>query len=905
MDILSGGCVTATDRRAIWQDQPACYQKDKAMNVTKDDHVDDIFAKDRFPVGRIEAPPELAPGPPGGATLPGFAGRPALSGSSGVPFSGQNSPESVWKAAGPLNEPRTPARLLVVDANAARSDRLARILADCCDVRIVSDGEAALTATVACLPDLLLMDLALLRRCHFKIMRTLKTGSGTRHIPVIAIADGAGEDALKEAMEAGVDDFLVRPFSRSELFARIATARARRAMSEEQRDGEVCYRTLLETVKDGVLLAQDRRLAAANHAFAALLGYTEEGCAGLSFEDLVAPEDLDLWNERYRRTIGDAPEPHGRYEVAFLRQDGERLILEIVIRRTRHDGRSAMLGVVRDTTGRRQLEAAQTRLLRMIGASQDFAAHRNMDGGVEYLSTVARDLTERIRAEDALRDSEERFRRIVQQAPIPIFVHALDGEILEMSSAVTRLTGWTREDIPDARSWFLKCRRVPAGQVDAKLEEERQRFLRDAQPEPQEITMWTRFGEPRLWLVHDSAPMRLPDGRRLLATMAIDLTERRHAEEGLRAAERQKDEFIAMLAHELRNPLAPIRNAVQVLREPQLAVPELQWARNVIDRQVAHMSRLLEDLLDVSRVNHGTLLLRRTPMNLMVAIEQAVETSRPLVSFRRHTLNQAVPGEPLMVEGDLPRLVQVFSNLLNNAAKYTGNGGNIDLTAEAEEDEAVVRVRDNGRGIPPELLPRIFDVFTQDERLLDRTQGGLGLGLALVRRLVDMHGGRVEAHSDGPGCGAEFVVRLPRLPLAAAAEGPDTAGGGPAPRPAALRILVVDDNVDSAESMALLLSLDGHEVRTAFDGQGALVEAAEFQPRAVLLDIGLPGMDGYEVARRMRELPGLHDVLMIAITGYGQEDDRTRSKAAGFDHHLVKPVDPEALSRLLGALVQD
>jgi PAS domain S-box-containing protein len=526
-------------------------------------------------------------------------------------------------------------------------------------------------------------------------------------------------------------------------------------------------------------------------------------------------------------------------------------------------------------------------------------AHRNADGSVEYLSTVARDLSERIRAEEALRESEERFRRVVQQAPIPIFVHAQDGQVLEMSAAVTRLTGWTREDIPDARAWYLKGRRLSADKIETELEEDRRRFVREESPELREITVWTRFGEPRLWLVQDSAPMKLPDGRPLMTSMAIDLTERRRAEEGLHAAERQKDEFIAMLAHELRNPLAPIRNAVQVLREPQLAAPELNWVRDVIDRQVAQMSRLMDDLLDVSRVTHGTLTLRRGPVDLAEVLEQAVEASRPAINFRRHTLRQILPGEAVRVEGDASRLVQVFSNLLDNAAKYTETGGHLDLILEATPGEAIVRVRDNGRGIEADLLPHIFDVFTQDDRSLDRTQGGLGLGLALVRRLTEMHDGWVEAHSAGPGQGAEFTVRLPRLAIAVSGEGPGAEGEGLARKPAALRILVVDDNVDSADSMALLLSLDGHEVRTAFDGPGALAEAADFQPRAVLLDIGLPGMDGYEVARRMRELPGLRDVLMIAITGYGQEDDRTRSKAAGFDHHLVKPVDPETLSRLL------
>lgn len=834
------------------------------MIATKDECAS-LPASSPSPADRMDCParPAVLPGISLSHSPHGSAphGLPAL------PLSAGGTPDSAWNTSNPLGEPPAPTRLLIVDADTARGEQLARILAVPYDVQCVSDGETARVAVLAYRPDVLLVDLSLLRRRHFTLLRILQSGAGNRRIPVIATAAGADEDVLTEALEAGVDDFLLKPFSRSELFARLAAARARRMAAEERRDAEALQRILLDTLDDGVFIAQDRRLVMVNRAAAALLGYTPEGCTGLPFEAVVAEDELALWGERFRRTIGDGPEPHGRYEVAFLRQGGERRVLGMSLRRIRHDGRSGMLGILRETR-----------------------------------AAAAHDLGERLRAEQALRDSEERFRRVVQQAPIPIFVHARDGQVLEVSAAVTRLTGWSRDDIPDARTWYLKGRRVPADKIEAALEEDRRRFLRDGIPEPREITVWTRFDEPRIWLVQDSAPMRLPDGRRLLASMAIDLTERRRAEEALRTAERQKDEFIAMLAHELRNPLAPIRNAAKVLREPQLAAPELHWVRDVIDRQVSQLSRLMDDLLDVSRVTHGILVLRRAPVDLAEVLEQAVEACLPAINGHHHTLRQILPGEAVRVEGDLPRLVQVFSNLLDNAARYTDSGGHIELILEATPSEAVVRVRDNGRGIAAELLPCIFELFTQDSRTLDRTQGGLGLGLALVRRLMEMHDGRVEAHSGGSGQGAEFVVRLPRIAVPVPAAGPGTEGKGPSPQPTTLRILVVDDNVDSADSMALLLSLDGHEVRTAFDGPGALAEAADFQPQAVLLDIGLPGMDGYEVARRMRELAGLRDVLMIAITGYGQEDDRTRSKAAGFDHHLVKPVDPETLSRLLGTL---
>ncbi len=402
------------------------------------------------------------------------------------------------------------------------------------------------------------------------------------------------------------------------------------------------------------------------------------------------------------------------------------------------------------------------------------------------------------------------------------------------------------------------------------------------------------------WLFYASAPMRLSDRRPFLAPMAIDVTDHRGGEQALRGADRLEDEFVAMPAHELRNPLAPIRNAVQVRRQPGLSDPEPKRTRDVIGHQAARMSRLLDDLPDISRITRGAIVLKKTLIEVPAVTERAVETSLPLVKSRRHKLTVRLPQEPVQFEGDLTRLARVIAKLLNTAAKYTDAGGCVDLIVEASPDDVVVPVRDNGMSIPGELLPNIFELFTRGRRSFDRSQGGLEL--TLVQRLMEMHGGRVEAQSAGSGNGAEFIVHLPRVAATSAQEGSGLAGGEPASSSAGVRVLVVDDNVDSAESMALLLSLDGHEVRTAFDGPGALAVAAEFHPEAVLLDIGLPGMDGYEVAKQMRNLPGLQNALMIAVTGYGQADDRARSKAAGFDHHLVKPVDPEILSALLATL---
>jgi PAS domain S-box-containing protein len=374
--------------------------------------------------------------------------------------------------------------------------------------------------------------------------------------------------------------------------------------------------------------------------------------------------------------------------------------------------------------------------------------------------------------------------------------------------------------------------------------------------------------------------------------------ERERLHDALREADRRKDEFLAMLAHELRNPLAPILHAVQILRRLEPATPEQAWCEEVIERQTAHLTRLVDDLLDISRITQGKVTLQREPVELAAIVGRAVETVRPFLEGRRHELVVDLPREPVVLEGDLVRLAQVLSNLLHNAGKYTPDGGRIELSAERRNGEALLRLRDNGIGIPAAKLPRVFDLFMQVDRSLSRSEGGLGVGLTLVRSLVEMHGGSIEAWSDGPGLGTEMTIRLPaRIEPPAAAEAlpaePDQA-----PAPDRRRILVVDDNQDSAESLALLLEIYGHEVQVAFTGPAALDRARTFLPDVVLLDIGLPGMDGYEVARQLRaERDGCR---LVALTGYGQDEDRRRSREAGFDHHLIKPVDLEALVRVLG-----
>lgn len=388
-----------------------------------------------------------------------------------------------------------------------------------------------------------------------------------------------------------------------------------------------------------------------------------------------------------------------------------------------------------------------------------------------------------------------------------------------------------------------------------------------------------------------------------LADVLSLAVNRKHLEAELRArvaelaeTDRRKDEFLAMLAHELRNPLAPVRNGLLILRHGSVEPKVASSTRDMIDRQVQHLSRLVDDLLDVSRITRGKIELRLEHVDLGDVVNRGIETARPLIESKRHRLKVTQHGTSMRVMADVTRLTQVFGNLLNNAAKYTDPGGEISVSIRADGTNATVEVKDSGVGMTPRILPRVFELFTQAETTLDRSQGGLGIGLTLVKTLVELHGGKVSAISEGVGKGSTFGVQLPLFQGEPASSSPTDSLGSASRR---FRILVVDDNVDSAESLAMVLNLTGHEARTAHSGMEGLRIAREFRPEAVLLDIGLPSMDGYEVAREIRATYGTHPVTVIAMTGYGSEDDRRKSREAGFDIHLVKPLDLDALSRTL------
>jgi PAS domain S-box-containing protein len=507
-------------------------------------------------------------------------------------------------------------------------------------------------------------------------------------------------------------------------------------------------------------------------------------------------------------------------------------------------------------------------------------------------------MTPETRPTPSLRDGEEQHRLLMENVKdYAIFLLDNQGRVVTWNTGAERILGYQEGEIvgqPFARIFTPE----DVGQDQPELE------LRVAAEKGRvEDERWhVRKDGSRFWASGVVTPLWDEGGTlRGFAKILRDITERKKAEDELADANRRKDEFLAMLGHELRNPLAPVLNGLRLLERQGRDNPAIQQTVAMIDRQMGRIVRLVDDLLDVARITKGKIQLRRRREQLGVLVAQAVEGVRPLIESRQHGLAVSLPPEAIWLDADPTRIEQILANLLNNAAKYTEPGGQISLTVEQEGSVAVIQVKDTGIGVRADMLNRIFDLFVQTDRTLDRAQGGLGIGLTLVRKLVEMHGGSVEARSEGIGKGSEFVVHLPVVPEVKQLE-PEALPEVRRRDVPHLRVLVVDDNVDTAESLAMLLKLYGHEVWPAHTGPKALEAAQAEQPDVILLDIGLPGMDGYEVARRLREQKGLEGATLIAMTGYGEEADRRRSAEAGFDHHLVKPVDPASLQALLGTL---
>jgi PAS domain S-box-containing protein len=513
------------------------------------------------------------------------------------------------------------------------------------------------------------------------------------------------------------------------------------------------------------------------------------------------------------------------------------------------------------------------------------------------------DITERKLAEVAMQTSEVRYRRLFQTAKDGILI--LDANTLKIIDAnpfMTELLEYTYDEFLGKELWEIGLFGDKQASQAAYRELQEKGYIRY-----DHLPLETKHGKRAE--VEFVSNVYQVDHRPIAQCNIRDISERSRLErqtkdqaEQLSDLHRRKDEFLAMLSHELRNPLAPILNAVHLLQLQKNENPLQQQARAIIERQVTQLTRLVDDLMEVSRITTGRVQLRHDRVVVSGIVERAVETTRPVMDQRRHELTVSLPPLPIWLNADAARLEQVVVNLLTNAAKFTDEGGHIRLTVQQEGDECVLQLRDTGVGIAPELLPHIFDLFTQAERSLDRSQGGLGIGLALVRRLVEMHQGKVEVYS-ALGHGSEFVVRLPAV-QPPVPQPPSTPEETAEPTGPSLRVLVVDDNVDTAQTLALLLKTSGHDVRTAYTGPAALEAALDYRPNVVLLDIGLPGMDGYAVAKRMRQEPVFHDIVLVALTGYGQETDRLRSQEAGFDHHLVKPADFDNVQRILATVAE-
>lgn len=504
------------------------------------------------------------------------------------------------------------------------------------------------------------------------------------------------------------------------------------------------------------------------------------------------------------------------------------------------------------------------------------------------LAIYAREVTERHRWEDALRESEARFRTLADSAPVLIWVLGPDGQPEFWNRTHREFTGHLG-DLPSIETWRTLVHPDDAAALAALHDR-----ARAAGTAFEARFRLRRHDGQWRWLTAVGLPRSDERGRFLgYVGSSLDITDLKAAEAAALEADRRKDDFLAVLAHELRSPLGPIRNAADVLCTEIPPGSRLDRARGILGRQVAHMARLIDDLLDVSRIARDKIELRRTWIDFRALVTEVVGDVRLLVDQKAQSLTVSLPEAPLVVDGDPARLRQVIANLLGNAAKFTPSRGRIELRVTADAGEVTLMVRDSGPGIGADVLPHIFEPFVQGES--DRRHGGLGIGLTLVRRLVDMHGGRVEAFSPGHGRGSEFLVTLPLVPPALPiAREPDAVGNGPS-----RRVLVVEDDADSAEGLLMLLESHGHVVRTARDGQEALEAANAFRPEVALVDIGLPGIDGYEVARRLRDQPACASATLIALSGYGRDEDKRRAREAGFDHHLLKPADLDELHAII------
>ena len=698
-------------------------------------------------------------------------------------------------------------------------------------------------------------------------------------LPILVLArPGADSADVAHAMDQlGNVTVLERPIRIAALISAVRTALRARQRQYQLRDD---------------LLERERNLSAKG-LLAAIVASSDDAIISRTLEGNILS-----WNAGAERLFGYSQAEVIGWPITLI-MPPERIAEErILLERLRRGERIEHFETVRITKDGRRVDVSLT-----------VSPVLDSDGRIIGASKVARDITEQKRAAVRLRQSEANARRLLElnqttMASMAEGLYTVDrqGLVTYLNPEGERLFGWKLEELLGRRMHDVTHYKHPDGSPFPVEDCAGFKVLHDGQILKNFEDVFIRKDGTFFPVSYSSSPLRGMDGEIVGLTVVFqDITERKRSEQALRDADRRKDEFLAILAHELRNPLAPIRNSLQILRLGSQTDPATDQVAEMMERQVNHMVRLVDDLMEVSRITRGKIELRKESVEVAAILRSAVETSRPVIDSAGHQLAISLPPEPLTLEGDAVRLTQVIANLLNNAAKYTPAHGQIWLSVRREGKDVLITVADNGAGIPPEMLPRVFDLFTQVDRHAGRAQGGLGIGLTLVKNLVEMHGGRVHATSQGLGKGSEFVIRLPlavQHQQSLKKESKVRQAVVLAPR----RVLVVDDNRDAAETLGMLLKILGAEVRVVFNGPAALEAMRTFEPAVVLLDIGMPGMDGHEVARRIRQMPEYQHVTLIALTGWGQEGDRHNSKMAGFDHHLIKPADVGALETLLVSL---
>ena len=751
-------------------------------------------------------------------------------------------------------------RVLVADDNADMRRYIVRLLSAEYSIETVADGTAALAAIATALPDLVLSDVMMPKLDGFGLLRALRDDPRTVALPVILLSARAGEASRAEGLAAGADDYLVKPFTARELQSRV--------------------RTLLQITR--LRKEADAAIRASEEQFRALVSASSEVVYRMN------ADWTELRHLQGRDFVADTLEPSQSWLGKYIDTADQPRITEAI-------------RIAVQTTSVFELEHRVWRIDGTVGWAISRAIPLiDMHGDViEWLGTAS-DVTARKQAEEALRRSEGKFRTLFESMDQGFCViemrfddaRPVDYRFLEVNPAFEKQTGlrdaqgkWMREIAPDHdQHWFERYGRVATtGQPI--------RFVSQA------TALDGRWFDVFAFRLGEAASLHV-------AMLFTDITHRKVAEQEresllgqLREQDLRKDEFLATLAHELRNPLAPMSNGLQLIRLGIGSAETVEAARSLVERQLRNLVRLVDDLLDVSRISLGKFELKRQTIDLGAVVQSALETSRSMIEQMGHTLSLVVTPEPIFVDGDVTRLAQVVSNLLHNSAKYTDRGGQIRLSVERQGGDAVITVRDSGMGIPPQLLPRVFEMFTQLDQSLGRSHGGLGIGLSLVQRMVQLHGGTVEARSEGLGTGSTFIVRLPIV--SSRGDGASAAVERPSVPTVRLRILVADDNRDSAASLSMLLTVMGHDTQTANDGLEAFDTAERFRPDVALLDIGMPMLNGHQLCRRIRQAPWSARMVLIALTGWGQNHDRERSLESGFDFHLVKPLDLDTLKAML------